>query len=322
MKKTCIALLAMFIASFASAADDVQSYPNRPIRILMAFAPGGGMDFVMRLIAQKLTEDWGQQAILDHKPGASGIIGLQLAAKAAPDGYTLVPSAIGPFAVNPSLYAKLPYDPMRDFDSVTNLVSAVNVLVVNASLPVKSVADLIALAKSKPGQLKYASSGNGTTDHLAGELLETMAGIELIHVPYKGGGLSAAAVLAGDVDMSFSVYLNVAQHVKSGKMRILAVTADKRWPALADVPTVGESLPGFEVDNWFNLAVPAGTSKDIVAKLNAEVHRILQMPDVKEKLATNGMVPIPSTPEQADAHTQAEIAKWAKVIKDAGIRVD
>ncbi|MEK6592961.1 MAG: tripartite tricarboxylate transporter substrate binding protein [Pseudomonadota bacterium] len=320
--------LMMFVAVFtflATNSSDAfpQNYPNKPIRFLMPHPAGAGMDFVSRTVANKLTQSWGQQVIVDSRPGAGGVIGLQIAAKASPDGYTLVPTSIGPLTVNPSLYKNLPYDTLRDFDPVTTLISALNILVVNPSVPAKSVKELISLAKAKPGGLKYASSANGNTDHLAGELFKTLAGINMIHVPYKGGGPAAIAILNGEVDAIFAVYQNIASLIKAGKLRVLAVAVSERWPTLPEVPTVAEmGVPGFEVVNWYGLVAPARTPKQIISKINKEVVRALQMPDVIDVLAQNGMVPLPSTPEQFGIFLRSEIKKWAKVVKDSNIRVD
>lgn len=320
--------MMMFVAVFtflATNSSDAfpQNYPNKPIRFLMPHPVGAGMDFVSRTVANKLTQSWGQQVIVDSRPGAGGVIGLQIAAKASPDGYTLVPTSIGPLTVNPSLYKNLPYDTLRDFDPVTTLISALNILVVNPSVPAKSVKELISLAKAKPGRLKYASSANGNTDHLAGELFKTLADINMIHVPYKGGGPAAIAILNGEVDAIFAVYQNIAPLIKAGKLRVLAVAVSERWPTLPEVPTVAEmGVPGFEVVNWYGLVAPAGTPKQIISKINKEVVRALQMPDVIDVLAQNGMVPLPSTPEQFGTFLRSEIKKWAKVVKDSNIRVD
>jgi tripartite-type tricarboxylate transporter receptor subunit TctC len=315
-------LSLVFLLSTALPAA-AQTYPSKPIRFLMPHPPGAGMDFVSRTVANKLTESWGQQVIVDSRPGAGGVMGLQIAAKTTPDGYTFVPSSIGPLAVNPSLHRKLPYDPVRDFDTVTTLISALNILVVNPAVPAKSVKDLIALAKSQPGKLKYASSANGNTDHLAGELFKMLAGVDMVHIPYKGGGPAALAILSGEVDAIFAVYQNIAPQLNAGKLRPLAVAVGKRWPTLPDVPTVAEmGVPGFEVVNWYGLVAPARTPREIITKMNKEVVRILQMPDVIKVLADNGMVPLPSTPEQFSAFLKSEIKKWGKVVRDANIRVD
>jgi tripartite-type tricarboxylate transporter receptor subunit TctC len=315
------AVLALLLASASSAF--AQSYPSRPIRFLMPHPVGAGMDFVSRTVGNKLTASLGQQVIIDSRPGAGGVIGLQIAAKATPDGYTLIPTSIGPLAVNPSLHSNLPYDPVKDFDTITTLISALNILVVNPQVPAKSVKELIALAKSRPGELKYASSANGNTDHLAGELFKMLTGTNLIHIPYKGGGPAAAAILSGEVDAIFAVYQNIAPQIKAGRLRVLAVAVGKRWPTLPEVPTVAEmGVPGFEVVNWYGLLAPVNTPRQIINQVNREVVKILQMPDVVRLLGDNGMVPYPSTPAEFSAFLQSEIRKWAKVVKEANIRVD
>jgi len=316
-------MTCLLMAVDSNHAFSQDNYPSKPIRFLMPHPPGAGMDFVSRTVANKLTQIWGQQVIVDSRGGAGGVIGLQIAAKAAPDGYTLVPTSIGPLAVNPSLHKNLPYDTLRDFDPVTTLISALNLLVVNPSVPAKSVKELISLAKAKPGELKYASSANGNTDHLAGELFKTMAGINMLHIPYKGGGPAAAAILSGEVDAIFAVYQNIAPMIKAGRLRVLAVAVGQRWPTLPEVPTVSEmGVPGFEVVNWYGLVAPAGTPKQLISKVNMDVVKVLQMPDVVDVLAQNGMVPLPSTPEQFGAFMRSEIKKWAKVVRDSNIRVD
>jgi tripartite-type tricarboxylate transporter receptor subunit TctC len=321
---SCAAILVLTLASLGCAvAAPAENYPGKPIRFLMPHPAGAGMDFVSRTVAQKLTEKWRQQVIVDSRPGGGGIIGLEMAKHAAPDGYTLVPTSIGPLAVNPSLYRKLPYDPVRDFAPITTLISALNILVVNPSIPAASVKELIALAKSRPGQLKFASSANGNTDHLAGELFKKLAGVDMVHIPYKGGGPAAVAIMSGEVDAIFAVYQNVAPQIQARRLRALAVATRERWPTLPDVPTVAEAgVPGFEVINWYGLLAPAKTPKEIITLVNSEVLRILQMPDVVKVLADNGMVPFTSTPEQFGAFLRSEIRKWAQVVKDANIRVD
>jgi len=309
----------------ASGYVEAAEYPNKPIRFLMPHPVGAGMDFVSRTVANKLTEAWGQQVIIDSRPGAGGVIGLTLAKKAAPDGYTLVPTSIGPLTVNPSLYRNrnLPYDTLQDFAPVTSLISALNILVVNPAVPAKSVKELVALAKSRPGGLKYASSANGNTDHLAGELFKKLAGIDMVHIPYKGGGPAAIAIVNGEVDAIFAVYQNIEPLLQAGRLRVLAVAVGQRWPTLPDVPTVAEmGVPGFEVVNWYGMVAPAGTRKAVIDKVNAEVVRIMRMPDVVASLAKNGMVPFTSSPEAFGAFMRAEIAKWAKVIADANVQID
>lgn len=318
-------VLALSLASYTCTAGDTfaQSYPNKPIRFIISYPPGGGMEFVARLIGQKLTESWGQHVIIDSRPGGGGNIGTEIAAKAPPNGYTLLASPLGPLVINPSLFSKLPFDPVKDFDPITSLISALNILVVHPSVPAKSVKDLIALAKAKPGQIKFASSSHGNTDHLAGELFKTMAGVDLVHVPYKGGGPATIALLGGEIEIYFGPVQNVAPHLQAGKLRALAAASAKRWSAMPDLPTIAEAgVPGFEVDNWYGLLAPAKTPKTIITTLNTEVVKILQMQDVKDRLASNGMIPFPSTPEHFAAHIKTETAKWAKIVKDSGARVD
>jgi len=307
----------------AMGVASAQTYPAKPVRVIIAYPPGGGVDFVGRLLAQKLTESWGQQVLVDSRAGGGGNIGTQIASKAPADGYTLLLSPLGPLVINPSLFSKLPFDPARDFDPVTTVISALNLLVVHPSLPVKSVKELIALAKAKPGQLKFASSSHGNTDHLAGELFKSMTGVNMLHVPYKGGAPATMDLIAGQVEVFFGPLQNVAPHIQAGKLRSLAATSAKRWPSMPDLPTIAESgVPGFEVDNWYGLLTPVKAPKEIIASLNADVGKVLQLPDVKERLASNGMIPFPSSPEQFAAHMKVETAKWAKVVKESGARVD
>lgn len=321
---SCIVVVAMATTWSAGAlAASAEKYPVKPVRFLMPHPVGAGMDFVSRTVGQKLTDTWRQQVIIDSRPGGGGIIGLQMAANASPDGYTLIPTSIGPLAVNPSLHKNLPYDPLRDFAPITTLISALNILVVHPSVPAKSVKELIALARSRPGQLKYASSANGNTDHLAGELFKKLAGVDMVHIPYKGGGPAAVAILSGEVDAIFAVYQNIGPQVKAGRLRVLGVATAQRWPTLPDVPTVAEmGVTGFEVINWYGLLAPAKTPTQIIMLVNKEVVRILQMPDVVNVLADNGMVPLPGTPAQFSAFLKSEIGKWGKVVKEANIHVD
>ncbi len=301
-----------------------QTYPNKPIRIIVGFAPGGGSDILARLLGPKLTESWGQPVIVDNRPGAGGIVATEMVAKAAPDGYTLVMGYIGTNAVNPSLYTKLPYDAEKDFAPVALVAAFPNVLVVHPSAPVHSVKELIAYAKSKPGQLNYASGGIGTAPHLAGAYFCTMAGVEMVHVPYKGSGPALTELLGGHVSLMFNTMIQTLPHVKAGALRPLGVTSGKRSVAIPDLPTIAEAgLPGYDMVGWFGLLAPAKTPKEIVTKLNAEVVKILNMPDVKERLSSQGSEPTGiTTPEQFGAFIKSEIAKWAKVVKSSGMRVE
>ncbi|MBI4189060.1 MAG: tripartite tricarboxylate transporter substrate binding protein [Betaproteobacteria bacterium] len=315
--------LTAAVLAFSVGGVRAQSYPSKPIRFIVPFVPGGGTDLVARTIGQKLNQTWDQQVVIDNRPGASGIIGTVLAAKAAPDGYTILLGFVGTISINPSLFSKLPYDPMKDFAPVTLATSQPLVLAVHTSVPAKSVKELIALAKSKPGQLTFASGGTGTDTHLSGEMFKTMAGIDIVHVPYKGIGLAVIDILGGHVAIIISSPPGVISHVKAGKLRALAVTSATRLRAMPDLPTIAESgLPGYDVSGWFGVLAPAGTPKDIVTKLNTEIVKILHLPDVREQLATLGLEITTSTPEQFAAYITAEIAKWAKVIKASGARAE
>lgn len=315
-------LMAALCAASAFAQGAAQSYPNKPIRLIVPVAPGGGTDFTARLIGQKLNEAWGQPVIVDNRPGAAGNIGVELAAKAPADGYTLV-MPITSFPINPSLYAKLPFDTIKDLAPIVLCASAPLVLVVHPSLPAKSVSELVALAKVKPGALNFANSGSGTTAHLAGELFKRMAGIEIVSVAYKGGGPAVIALIAGEVQMYFSTVPAALPQVKAGKLRMLAVTSGKRVPELPDVPTVAESgLAGFDVVPWFGLFTAAGTPRPVIQRLNAEIVKILDAPDTRQRLSGHGLVPGGGKPEELGAFLKAEIARWGKLIKEAGIRVN
>lgn len=315
------ATLAGLVLGVSTAVAAQGKYPDKPIRLIVPVAPGGGTDFIARLLGQKLNEAWGEPVIVDNRPGAAGNLGVEIAAKAVPDGYTLV-IPITSFPINPSLYAKLPFDTVRDFAPITLVASAPLLLVVNPKLQANSVKELIALAKAKPGALNFANSGSGTTAHLAGEMFKRMAGVDIVSVPYKGGGPAVIDLLAGNVQMYFSTIPAALTQVKAGRLRALAVTGGKRMSEISDIPTVSESgLPGFEVIAWFGMFAPARTPQPVVRKLNAELVRILNTSEVREKMAGHGLIPGGNTPEQLGSFLKAEIAKWSKVIKDADIRI-
>lgn len=306
-------------AGIAFAQSD---YPHKPIRIVVPVAPGGGTDYTARLIGQKLSEAWGQSVIVDNRPGGAGNLGVEIAAKAQPDGYTLV-MPITSFPINPSLYARLPFDTVKDFAPVVLVASAPLLLVVNPGVPAQSVKDLVALAKAKPGAMNYANSGSGTTAHLAGELFKRMAGVEIVNIPYKGGGPAVIDLIAGQVQIYFSTIPAALQQVKAGKLRALAVTSSKRVPQLPDMPTVAESgLSGFEVVGWFGLFAPAGTPQPVITRLNGEIIKILNVPESRERLSGHGLIPGGGTPQGLAQFLRAEIAKWGKLIKETGIRVE
>jgi len=318
-------VLALAVLAFGAALTShnvaAQSvYPSRAIRLIVPAAPGGGTDFTARTIAQKLTESMEQTVIVDNRPGAAGNIGVEIAAKASPDGYTLV-MPITSFSINPHLYAKLPFDTIKDFAPVVLTSSAPLFLVINPSVPAKSVSELIAVAKSKPGQLNYANSGNGTTAHLAGELFKKMAGINLVSVAYKGGGPAVIDLIAGQVQIYFSTIPAALAQVQAGKLRGVAVTATKRVNLIPDVPTVAESgLPGFEVVGWFGIFAPAATPKPIIARLNKEINAVLRTPETQKRFASEGLIPGSGTPEELGNFLRAEVAKWGALIKEAGIQ--
>ena len=308
--------LAAFAGPGASAADD---YPNRPIRMIVGFAPGGGTDLTARPVAQKLSELLKQQVIVENKPGAAGNIATEQVARAAPDGYTILLGTIAALAINPSLYGNLKYDPEADFLPVIQVVDATNVLVLHPSVQANSVQELIALAKQK--SLSAGSSGIGATGHLSIELFNLMAGVKLVHVPYKGGGPAMTDLVGGQVQLIFATAASAVPQIKAGRIKGIAVTTIKRSALMPDLPTLSEAgLTGFDANNWYGLVVPAKTPRAIVELLNAEVTKILHMPDVKASLFTQGLDPAPGTPEQFGAYMKSERVKWARVIKESGAK--
>ena len=319
MRLRCTAAIALAALSTAAFSQDAAKYPSRPIRVIVPFAPGGGLDITTRLIGQKLTEKWGQNIVVDTRPGAATIVGTEIASKAAPDGYTLL-MITTTFAINPGLRSKLPYDPFKDFTPITQLNSQPNVIVVAPSFSGKSVKDLIALAKSKPGEMTFASPGAGSAPHLAAEMLQRQAGVNMIHVPYKGIPPAVTDVLGGRVAMLFTTTISAAPHIKAGKLRAVAITSAKRQPSMPDVPTVGETLPGYRAEAFQGMVAPAGVPQAIVNKLAAEVVRIVRLPDVAERFQLDGAEAVGSTPKEFAAFLKAEMQKWSKVIRDAGIK--
>ena len=316
------AALIVVLAVVAGGAS-AQNFPTRPIRLVVPFPAGGTTDILAREVGQRLSVTLGQPVVIDNRPGAAGNIGSDLVAKSAPDGYTLLMCTVSTHAINPNLYAKLPYDHVRDFAPVILVAGVPNVLEVTPALPVNSVADLIKLAKEKPGQINFASSGSGTSIHLSGELFKTMAGVDMTHVPYKGSAPAITDLMGGQVQVMFDNLPSSLQQIKAGKLRAIAVTSAKRAPALPDVPTIAESgLPGFEASSWFGIVAPAGTPPAIIARINADIDQWLQSPDVKEKLLAQGAIAAGGTPEQFAAHIRSETEKWAKVVKASGAKVD
>ncbi len=306
----------------ATATAHAQTYPARPVRLVVSFAAGGGVDLVARLVGQKLSEAWNQQVVIDNRPGAGGNVSAELVAKSPPDGYTIYMSSAS-VVVNASLYKSLPYDPLKDFAPVTLLVNAHNVLVAHPSLPAKNIRELIALAKKAPGQINYASTGSGSSGHLAMELFRSMAGIELTHVPYKVIGQTTADLLSGQVSLWFPTMPGVLQHIQGGRMTALGVSGSRRAPALPNVPTIAEAgVPGYDASTWYPLLAPAGTPAAVIDKLNAQLVAILATGDVREKLQAQGIEPVGSSPAQLASHLRSEMGKWEKVVRLSGAKVD
>jgi len=313
-----IAFVALALTALVAYA---QAYPSRPVKLVVPFAPGGSADLVGRLLAQHLSDALGQPVVVENKGGASGMIGNEYVAKSAPDGYTLTVGTLGPFAVNASLYEKQPYDHIHDFAPITLTGLSSHILVAHPSVPVHDVNELIALAKAKPGQLTFASSGTGNATHLTFELFKARAGIDIVHVPYKGGGPAMADLVGGQVLFSFASMASAVPFVRSGRLRAIAVSGTERSPLFPDVPTVAQSgLPGFASEDWQGILAPAKTPPEIVGKLNGEIARILALPEVKARLAAAGFDAKTSTPEWFAQFIQAETVKWAKLLKGIGIK--
>lgn len=313
---------AILCGSTVAAAATAEQYPNRPIRMIVPFSPGGTSDTLARILGQKMTQTWGQQVVVDTRPGASGIIGTEIAARSPPDGYTLLHGNLSQFATNPFLY-KIPYDTFRDFVPLSLIATAPQLLVVYPGVPAKSVQDLIQLAKAKPGTLNFGSGGAGTLAYPAGAMFKMMTGVDIVHVPYKGTVLALNDLLAGQVQLVFSDMPIALPHAKSGKLRALAVTSANRTPLVPGLPTVAESgVSGYALDNWWGILAPRDVSKAIVAKLNAEIVRTHALSDVKERYATLGIEATSSTPEAFSRYIKSEMDKFGKVIKESGMKVD
>jgi len=317
MKMQCALLAALCAAAGAVQAAD--NYPQRPVRMIVAYPPGGGTDQVGRVMAEQLSQTLGQQVIVDNRGGATGNIGTELAARALPDGHTLLMGNVAPNAVNVSLFKKLSFDPVKDFAPVSLVAITPNILVAHPSMPVKTIKELVALAKAKPGALNFPSAGVGSSSHLAGELLKSLAGINMVHVPFKGGGPALVATISGEVQIMFATMPAAMPHVKSGKVRPVAVTTTKRSQAMPELPTIAEAgVKGYDAATWYGLLAPAGTPKPVVDRLHADVVKILAGP-TRQRLEAQGFEPDGGTPAAFAAYIRSEIAKWAKVIKDAGI---
>lgn len=319
-------LFAVCVASSSGQQPDksggLNSYPTKPIRLINPFPPGGGSDAVAHLVSQHLFKRWEQSMVVDNRGGAGGAIGTEIAARAAPDGYTLVMATASTVVINP-LVNKVPFDPLKDFDAVIHTASVPLILVVHPSVKAKTVAELIALAKSQPGKLNFSSSGDGTISHLGGELFKVVTGVNMVHVPFRGGGPARNALIGGHVHLNFGNLLSAASHVKSGQLRALGVTTKKRTKGMPDVPTLAEAgLPGYEVVQWNGILVPDGTPKAIIAKLNAEVNKIIALPEIQKLLVNSGAEPEGGTPQEFMTFIREDIAKWSGVIKKANLKVN
>jgi tripartite-type tricarboxylate transporter receptor subunit TctC len=316
-------LLAAIVTASGGYAAAAETYPAKPVRIVAAFPPGGFVDLTSRVVSGPLGSALGQQVIVDNRGGAGGVVGTEIVARSAPDGYTLTVGSVGTHAVNQSLYRRLPYNVLRDFQPVTRLADAPSILAVHPSLPARSVKELVALARARPGRIMYASAGSGTSTHLAAALFENLARIKLVHVPYKGGGPAIIDVVAGQVPVTFGTAASVSPHTKSGRLRGLAVTGGQRSASLPDLPTIAESgVPGYEMLNWLGLFAPAATPRAIVEKLNAEALRVVRSTEVRERLNAAGAEPSPLSTEAFAPFVKKEIEKWGKVVAATGMTVE
>ncbi len=319
---TCATVCALAALS-AVAPAAAQPYPQKPVRLIVGFPPGGATDVVARLVGQKLGEQLGQQFVVDNRGGADGNIGAELVAKAPPDGYTLMLATIGTMTINPSLHRKMPFDTLRDFAAISQVTSLPQLLVVHPSVPAKTVSDLIAYAKSRPGQLNFASGGSGSAIHLAGELFKMMSKVDMVHIPYKGSAPAMTDLLSGQVSLMFDQILTALPHVKNGKLRALGVTTEKRSPAAPHIPTISEAaLPGYSVATWHGLVAPTATPRTIVQRLSAETAKALQSAEIRDRFSAQGVEPVSSTPEQFAAMMKSELEKWRTVIAASGAKVD
>jgi tripartite-type tricarboxylate transporter receptor subunit TctC len=323
LNKIAASLTVTLCLMLAAASAQSQAWPSKPIRFIVPFPPGAATDLLTRTVAPKLGEGLGQQVVVDNRSGAGGMIGVELAAKSPPDGYTLVLATVGPIAINPSLYAKMPYDPVKELAPVTLAGNIFNVLIVHPALAARSVKALIALARARPGELNFGSSGAGAADHLSAELFQVMTKTKMVHIPYKGGPLAMVDLISGNLQLMFATVPTAIGLIKGGKVRAMAITNSKRFPLMPELPTVAEAgIPGFAVDNWCGVFATGGTPAGIVARLNAELVKVLAVPDVKKRLLENGIDAVSDTPEQFAAYIRAETTKWASVIKDANVKLD
>lgn len=322
-KLVAISAIAAGVCCGSAWAQSAAGYPSKPVRFIAPFPPGGSTDLLARLVALKLAEAWGQQVIVENRGGAGGTIGVELAARAAPDGYTIVMGHVGTFGFNPTLYPKLPYDAIRDFAPITVLATVPNGMAVHPSLPVKTARDFVALAKAKPGELLYASGGSGSASHLAGEYFKLLTKINMVHVPYKGTGPAMISMISGQTTMTITGMVALMPHVKSNRLKLLGVATMKRLSIMPDIPTINESgVPGYDANQWYGVLTQAAVPRDIVMKLHADIVKVLARTDVKDRLAADGAEPVANTPEQFAAHIKAEIARWAPVVKASGAKPD
>lgn len=321
-KRLILTAIACTLAAAAPVAH-AQSYPTKPIRFIVPFPPGGGNDTIARQIGQRLASRLGQQVPVDNRPGAGGAIGAELAAKAPADGYTMFLAGVATHGINPNLRRKLPYDPLRDFDAVSLIASAPLLVVVHPSLPVKSVKELVALAKSRPGQINFASNGAGGSSHLAVEMFRMMTGTSLVHIPYKGLSPALTELLSGEVQLMFSSAVAMLPQVKAGRLRAIAMTGGKRSPAIPDIPTVAEAgVSGYETGSWYGVVVPAGTPRAAIDTLSREIISFVRSPETMERMNREAVIPVGSAPEEFTAHIKRELARWAKVVKQANLRIE
>ncbi|MBM3374277.1 MAG: tripartite tricarboxylate transporter substrate binding protein [Betaproteobacteria bacterium] len=321
--KYLYSFLAAALLLAAGPAVQAQAFPVKPLRLILPYPPGGGSDTIARPFARRMAENIGQQVVVDNRGGAGGNIGMEAAARAAPDGYTFVLGLTAQLAVNPGLYPKLPYDPVKDFEPIMLLANGAYLLVAHPSLLAKTMKDVIAIAKKRPGEILYASSGNGSGAHLATELLNTMTGIRLVHVPYKGGGPALVDTISGQTQLLFATPIASTGHIQAGRLRAIAVSTTKRVSSMPQVPTVSESgVPGFDAGVWYAMLAPRGTPRDIVNRLNEEFRKVLADPGIREFLTKSGVDPEGGTPEELAKYLRSEITKWARVIKEANIRMD
>ncbi|MBX9905914.1 MAG: tripartite tricarboxylate transporter substrate binding protein [Burkholderiales bacterium] len=314
-------LLTALALAMACGTAIAQSYPAKAVRIVVGYPPGGPTDVLARIVAQKLTESWGQQVLVDNRPGASGMIGAEVTVRAIPDGYTLLMVPVT-YAVTPSLYPKMSYDAVKDLAPVAQVAAAPFILVVHPTLPVKTVKDLITLARSRPAQLNYASASAGGMPHLAGELFNTMTGVKMVHIPYKGAAPATTDLLAGQVSLMFNNMLSAMPQVKNGRLRAIAVTSTKRSAAAPELPTIAETVPGYEASGWYAALAPAATPRELITRLNNDMNRVMKMPDVTQRLAGDGVEAVGITAEQFGAYLRSEITKWGKVVQTSGAKAD